>query len=167
MAGGVEDSVLARAALWSVVVALLVLALKVAAWQLTGSVALFSDAAESVVNVLAAVIAFGVLRFARQPADEGHPFGHGKAEYFSAGFEGAMIVAAACLIVSEASGRFWDPEPLGDLGPGVVVSAVAAVLNGGAALWLVRVGREHRSPALEADGMHLWSDVFTTLGALV
>jgi len=151
----------------SIAVAVLVLALKVTAWRLTGSVALFSDAAESVVNVLAAVIAFGVIRFARQPADEGHPFGHGKAEYFSAGFEGAMIVAAACFIFWEASGRLWDPQPLVSLELGAVISIVATALNGAAAMWLVRVGRKHASPALEADGMHLWSDVLTTLGALV
>lgn len=144
--------------------------LKALAWHYTNSVALLADALESVVNVAAAAAALIALRIARQPPDEEHPFGHGKVEYFSAGFEGGLILLAAGGIAWQTGSRFLaTPEEweLAALPLGLSVSAVATVLNMALAWWLIRVGRACRSPALEADGRHVASDVVTTLGAWV
>ncbi|MFM2151838.1 MAG: hypothetical protein RL199_273 [Pseudomonadota bacterium] len=148
-------------------VGLAVLALKFIAWWLTGSVALYSDALESVVNVVAATVAFFALRLAAQPPDAQHPWGHHKAEYFSAGLEGGLIVLAAGLIIHAAYGRLAHPVALEALGPGLAVSFVASAANGWLGLWLKRAGRRIGSPALAADGAHVLADVVTTGGVLV
>lgn len=143
------------------------MALKTLAWWVTGSVGLLSDAMESVVNLVAAVVALVALRVASQPADEHHAFGHGKAEYFSAGVEGALILVAAASIAWAAVERLLDPRGLESVGVGLGVSVVAAALNGVVATVLLRAGRSHRSIALEADGRHLLTDVWTSAGVLV
>jgi cation diffusion facilitator family transporter len=156
-----------RIALGSIAVGLVVLALKAAAYLMTGSVALFSDAAESVVNVAAAVAAFLAVRLAALPPDRNHPYGHHKAEYVSAVVEGALIVVAALAILAEAWDAFRNPRQV-DLAPlGVGANVVASVIN---AIWcavLFRRGRALRSPALVADGRHLLSDVASSAGVLL
>jgi len=147
-----------------VTVGVAILALKWVAWRLTGSVALFADAAESVVNVVAALAAWLALRVASQPPDDEHPFGHDKAEYFAAVFEGLLILGAGAMILVEAWGRLWSPPTLSRLGVGVGVSVVASAANGVLATYLVRVGRTERSPALVADGKHIAVDVATSVG---
>ncbi|MFW0786800.1 cation diffusion facilitator family transporter [Gordonia sp. CPCC 206044] len=158
---------LSRFAVASIVTSLVVIALKVVAWQVSGSVGLLSDAAESVVNVVAAIGAFIALRVAARPADDDHNFGHTKAEYFSAVFEGVMIVGAAALIIVAAVQRLINPRDLESVGLGLVISIVATVLNGAVGMVLVRAGRRHRSMTLEADGKHLLTDVWTTVGVVV
>ena len=151
----------------SVAVGLVVLALKFAAWWLTGSVALFSDALESIINVVAAGIAYVALRVSARPADANHPYGHHKAEYFSAVIEGVLIVLAAIAILREAYFAYMSPRPLDAPVMGLVVNGVASVLN---ALWcwlLIDRGKRWRSPALVADGKHLLADVVTSIGVLV
>lgn len=148
-------------------VALIVFALKLVAWGITGSVGLLSDAMESTVNIVAAVVALIALRTASKPPDARHHFGHGKAEYLSALFEGVMIVVAAALIVFTAVERLLNPVPLEQLGIGLVISTVASVINGVVAFVLIRAGRRHRSIVLEADGKHLLTDVWTSAGVLV
>ncbi|MDM7324800.1 MAG: cation diffusion facilitator family transporter [Thermus sp.] len=155
-----------RAARLSLLVALLVLGLKALAYLLTGSVALLSDALESTVNVAAALLALLAIRFAQRPPDETHPFGHTKAEYFSAVLEGVLVVLAALMIAREALPRLLDPKPLTDLGPGLLVSLLASLINGLLAWHLIRQGRLLRSPALTADGYHVLSDVLTSVGVL-
>jgi cation diffusion facilitator family transporter len=156
----------ARLAAWSIAIALLVLALKTAAWLLTGSVALFSDALESVVNVIAAGVALYAVRLSHKPADAGHPFGHHKAEYLSAVIEGALIIVAALLIFSEAIRALMDPAPLDQPALGLAVNLAAGAVNGAWAWLLIRTGREARSPALVADGRHLYADVVTSVGVI-
>ncbi|MBK8461893.1 MAG: cation transporter [Nigerium sp.] len=138
----------------------------VAAW-LTGSVSLLSDALESVVNLVAALVAFWALSVSGKPADHNHDFGHGKAEYMSSLAEGAMIFVAATAIVWSAIQRFVVPRPIEELGWGLVLSAFASVLNLVVGLILIRAGRKHRSITLEADGHHLLTDVWTTVGVFV
>ncbi|WP_028080559.1 cation diffusion facilitator family transporter [Solimonas soli] len=157
----------ARYALLSIVTAVATMLLKFGAWRISGSVGLLSDAFESLVNLGAAVVAFLTLRLAAQPPDHEHAFGHGKAEYFSSGFEGALIFLAALGIVCAAWPRLLHPQPLEQTGFGLMVAVVAALLNLAVARLLLRVGRERRSPALEADGRHLLSDVWTTAGIVV
>jgi cation diffusion facilitator family transporter len=156
-----------RTAFVSVAVALAVLALKAGAWWLTGSVALFADALESVVNVAAAAAALAAVRFAHRPADANHPYGHAKAEYFSAVLEGALIVAAALLILQEAWGAWQRAHAPTLSSMGLAVAVVATAMNGAWATLLARRGRALRSPALLADARHLWSDVVTSAGVLV
>lgn len=156
-----------RLAFWSIVVALAVLGLKFLAWWLTGSVALLSDALESIVNVAASSIAFYAIGVSQMPADRNHPFGHHKAEYFSAVIEGVLIVVAALLIVREAALYLLEPRMLEAPGTGLAINAFAAIVNAVWAWLLVREGRKARSPALVADGRHLWSDVVTSAGVLV
>ena len=151
---------------WSVVVSVGVLGLKYAAFAITGSVSLYSDALESLVNVTAAVVALIAIRIAAQPPDANHPYGHTKAEYLSAVVEGALILYAAIEIVRAAWERLLDPMPLEAIGLGLLVSVGATGLNAAWAATLVRAGRRHRSPALSADGRHLWTDVVTTVGVL-
>ncbi|QKT08668.1 cation transporter [Gordonia sp. X0973] len=150
----------------SIVTALATIALKVGAWWLTGSVGLLSDAAESVVNLVAAVVALFALRVAARPADDDHNFGHAKAEYFSAGVEGAMIFVAAVVIIYAAVERIIHPRDLESLGLGVGISVLASVLNGVVAVVLLRAGRRYRSITLTADGRHLMTDVVTTAGVV-
>lgn len=156
-----------RTAAGSVLVALGVLALKMGAWQLTGSVALLADALESVVNVAAAVAALLALRLSALPPDANHPYGHTKAEYFSAVLEGALILVAALAILHEvwsAASAARMPEPSV---AGLLVSACATGLNAGWAMLLFRRGRALRSPALLADARHLMADVVTSVGVVV
>ena len=150
----------------SVVVALATIVLKTAAWRATGSVGLLSDALESLVNLAGALFALLMVTVAAQPADEEHPYGHHKAEYFSAGFEGVLIVAAALAIVWEALGRFTRAEPLQSLGLGVALSAAASVLNGVLAVAMKRAAHAQRSEALAADARHLMTDVWTSIGVV-
>jgi cation diffusion facilitator family transporter len=158
---------LRRFAWLSIAAALVTIALKTGAWWITGSVGLLSDAAESVVNLVAAVIALVALTVAARPPDAGHQFGHGKAEYFSAAVEGLMIFVAAALILVAAVQRLIEPQELESLGVGLVISLVATAVNGAVGLLLIRVGREHRSATLTADGKHLMTDVWTSAGVLV
>jgi cation diffusion facilitator family transporter len=158
---------LARYAWLAIVTAVVTIALKSGAYLLTGSVGLLSDAAESGVNLVAAVVALVALKVAARPADDNHHYGHGKAEYFSAGLEGLMIFIAAAVIIVSAVGRFLDPQPLESVGLGLVISAVASVLNGTVGYVLIRAGRAHRSVTLSADGKHLMTDVWTSVGVIV
>ncbi|MCT7374751.1 cation diffusion facilitator family transporter [Chelativorans salis] len=155
-----------RLSFWSIVVGMVIFALKLCAWWLTGSVALFSDAMESIVNVVASGAAWFAIRVAYTPADENHPFGHHKAEYLSAVLEGVLIVVAALLILREAALAFYLPHALEAPGIGLSITAVAAVGNGIWAIVLMRTGRSARSPALVADGRHLWTDVITSAGVI-
>ncbi|MFC0039853.1 cation diffusion facilitator family transporter [Actinomadura rayongensis] len=153
--------------LWlSVAAAVATIALKTVAYLVTGSVGLLSDALESVVNLVAAVVALGALRWASKPADEEHPHGHTKAEYFSAGAEGMMIFVAAVAIAGTAVERLLHPHPIDQVGLGLLVSTAASVLNLAVGLLLVRAGRRHRSITLEADGKHLLTDVWTSVGVV-
>lgn len=156
----------ARLAFWSIVVALAAMGLKFAAWWLTGSVALYSDALESIVNVIAAGAAFWAIRVSHKPADHDHPFGHHKAEYFSAVLEGVLIVLAALLIFAEVWRALKAPLSLDEPWVGLAVNALATVLNLFWAQLLIRVGRSARSPALVADGRHIMTDVVTSVGVI-
>lgn len=156
-----------KAALASVFVGALVLALKFAAYWLTGSIALYSDALESIINVVAAGAAFIALRVSAQPADANHPYGHTKAEYFSAVFEGLLVVLAALSILREAYLGFFNPHPIDAPLLGLAVNAAASAINGVWAWLLLRWGRAWRSPALVADGRHVLTDVFTSGGVLI
>lgn len=157
---------LTRFAWLSIAAACSTIALKTAAFALTGSVGLLSDAMESVVNLVAAVVAMVALTIAARPADEHHPYGHSKAEYFSAGAEGLMIAVAAAAIVWSAVARFVHPRPLSQVGVGLAVSVIAAAVNGAVAFVLLRAGRRHRSITLLADGRHLLTDVWTSAGVV-
>ena len=157
----------ATLALWSIPVALAVLALKFTAWWITGSVALYSDALESIVNVIASFFALWAIRISHLPADENHPFGHHKAEYLSAVVEGALIIVAALLICRESFFALQSPVPLERPWPGMALNAVGGALNAVWAWVLIRVGRQERSPALEADGRHILTDVWTSVGVIV
>ena len=151
----------------SIIVSVVVFGMKMAAWWATGSVGLLSDALESTVNIVAAVVALFALRTAMKPADAMHHFGRGKAEYFSASIEGFMILLAALIIVYTAIDRIISPRELEQIGWGLTISTVAAVINGGSALILLRAGKLHRSPVLIADGKHLMTDVWTSVGVIV
>ena len=151
----------------SIAAALGTIALKGAAAWMTGSVGLLSDAAESVVNLVAAVVALIVLKIAAKPADADHQFGHSKAEYFSAVVEGVMIFVAAAFIIISAIGRLITPQMPEQLGAGLAVSVVASLLNGAAAWVLYRAGRRERSMTLVADAKHLATDVVTSAAVLI
>jgi cation diffusion facilitator family transporter len=153
--------------LLSIAAAVATIALKASAWLLTGSVGFLSDAAESLVNLVAAIIALIAVRVAARPPDDDHAYGHEKAEYFSAGTEGALIILAAVSIAVVAVMRLSDPAPIDHVGAGAAVSAAAGGLNLVVALLLMRVGREQRSIVLEADGRHLMTDVWTSVGVIV
>ena len=152
---------------WSVGVACATIALKSLAWWLTGSVGLLSDAMESIVNLVSAVFALQMVRIANQPADEGHPYGHHKAEYFAAGFEGMLIFVAAAAIIWTAVERLITPQPLEQVGLGLVLSVISAALNGALAWVMLQSARRHRSLALEGDARHLFTDVWTSAGVIV
>ncbi len=151
----------------SIAAALATIALKGVAWLLTGSVGLLSDALESLVNLAGACMALAMLSIAEQPEDEGHRFGHGKAEYFSSGFEGLLILFAAVAIALAAGERLLNPQPLEAVGVGLTVSAIAALINLIVGRVLLLAGRRQRSITLEADGHHLLTDVWTSLGVIV
>lgn len=158
---------LRRWAWLSIVASIVVITLKVAAYAVTGSVGLLSDAAESSINLVAAVFALAALTIAARPADERHHYGHGKIEYFSAGLEGIMIFVASGFIMISAVQRFLNPEPLESIGLGLAISMVATAINLAVGLVLIKIGRQHRSITLEADGRHLMTDVWTTVGVVV
>jgi cation diffusion facilitator family transporter len=151
----------------SVAAALATIGLKTLAWWLTGSVALLSDALESVVNLAAAVLALYMLRLASSPADKDYPYGFSKAEYFSAGIEGALIVLAAAGIIATALPRLAAPQPIETPGLGLALNVAASAINLAVAMVLLRAGRAHRSITLEADGKHLMTDVWTSAGVVV
>jgi cation diffusion facilitator family transporter len=153
-------------ALLSIGAALATITLKLVAWHLTKSVGLLSDAVESVVNILAAVVALWALRYAAAPPDDEHPFGHTKAEYFASGFEGVAILGASIAIAVTAWGRIADPRPIEDPWLGIGVSAVASAINGSVAWVLFRAGRRLDSITLRADAHHLMTDVWTSAGVL-
>ncbi len=158
--------IVARAAGLNVVVGVALLLVKTAAWWQTQSVALLADALESIVNVAAAGAAALAVAVSRRPPDRRHPFGHTKAEYLSAGFEGALVLVASAAIVHESWQHLQQPAPPAALGVGLALAGVAAAANAGLAAYLQRVGRRQRSPALVASGAHLWGDVITTAGVL-
>lgn len=151
----------------SIVVALLTIGLKMAAWWVTGSVGLLSDAMESFVNLAAAMFGLLMVTVAARPADDDHPYGHDKAEYFSSGFEGILIIGAAAAIIWTALPRFWNPQPLEQVGWGLGLSVLSSLLNGLLAWVMLRASRMHRSIALEADAKHLLTDVWTSAGVVV
>mgnify|MGYP005816595589 CR=1 FL=1 len=162
-----EHRLLSRFMLLSLAAAIVTMALKAGAAVITGSVGFLSDALESGVNLVAALVALWALRVAVRPRDADHHFGHGKAEYLSALVEGAMIFVAATAIIWSAVTRLIHPVPLDRPGVGLVLSSVAALVNLGAGLTLQRVGRRHRSITLVADGKHLMTDVWTSAGVIV
>ena len=150
----------------SIAAAVATIGLKTAAWWVTGSIGLLSDAIESFVNLAAALFAFSMVTVAERPPDEDHPFGHGKAEYFSSGFEGLLIVGAAGAIIWAALPRFLHPEPLESLGVGLGLSVLSSAINGALAWKMMSVARATRSIALEADARHLYTDVWTSAGVV-
>ena len=167
VSGHSHASDLTKWAWLSIATALVTMGMKYSAYALTGSVGLLSDAIETLVNLVAAVVALIALRLAERPADAKHPFGHGKAEYMSAGAEGVMIFVAAALIVVTAIERLFNPEPLDTVGIGLAVTGAATVLNLVVGLLIVRAGRHERSITLVADGKHLLTDVWTSVGVIV
>jgi cation diffusion facilitator family transporter len=152
--------------LLSVGAAVATIVLKAAAWRLTGSVGLLSDALESGVNLVAALAAFWALTLAAKPPDRSHQYGHFKAEYFSSGLESGLIVLAAAMIIQAAAGRLQNPQPLEQVGLGLVLSLVATALNGLVAAVLLRAARRFHSITLRADAHHLLTDVWTSIGVV-
>ncbi|MFN3547510.1 MAG: cation diffusion facilitator family transporter [Mesorhizobium sp.] len=156
-----------RLAFASIFVAFGVMALKFTAWWVTGSVALYSDALESIVNVIAAGAAYWAIRVSHKPADADHPHGHHKAEYFSAVTEGVLIVLASLLILREAWDALQAPRLMDEPALGLAINGLAAAANAAWAWLLIRTGRKERSPALEADGHHILTDVVTSVGVII
>jgi cation diffusion facilitator family transporter len=167
MDSATDRSSLTRFAWLSIAAAVVTIGLKLVAYRLTGSVGLLSDAIESLVNLVGGVMALTMLTIAARPADKCHPYGHGKAEYFSSGVEGVLIILAALSIGYAAWGRLMAPRPLEQIGLGLVVSVAASLVNLGVAVVLLRVGRKHRSITLEANAQHLMTDVWTSVGVVV
>ncbi|MGA9762746.1 MAG: cation diffusion facilitator family transporter [Gaiellaceae bacterium] len=167
MTGTSERSFLTRLMWLSIAAALVTITMKTIAWRLTGSVGLLSDAIESLVNLLAAIVGLTMVRWSMLPPDEEHAFGHEKAEYFAAGAEGMFILGAAASIGYVAAGRLLHPAGLESVGPGLAVSVGASLVNLGVATALIRSGRRHRSITLEADGRHLMTDVVTSAGVVI
>jgi cation diffusion facilitator family transporter len=157
---------LTRYAWLSIAAALSTIVLKTTAWWITGSVGLLSDAAESFVNLIGAMMALAMLTIAARPADEDHSYGHGKAEYFSSGLEGGLILIAALSIGATAIPRLLHPQPLEKVSTGLIVSVVASIINLVVALLLLRVGRRQQSITLEANAHHLLTDVWTSVGVI-
>lgn len=155
-----------RLAMWSIMVAFAIMGLKFVAWWMTGSVALYSDALESIVNVIAAAAALWAITLSHKPADSDHQFGHHKAEYVSAVLEGVLIVVAALLIIAEAWRAWHNPQPMTQAWGGLAINGLAAGLNLFWAQLLIRVGSRAKSPALEADGQHIMTDVVTSVGVI-
>lgn len=151
----------------SIATAIVTISLKMTAWQLTGSVGLLSDALESFVNLVAAIVVLIALIVAAREPDDEHTYGHSKAEYFSSGLEGGLIFLAAIGIFYTAIPRLWNPQPLEDIGIGIVLVAIAAAINGLVGLKLHKAAREHRSVTLESDAKHLFTDVWTTAGVIL
>jgi cation diffusion facilitator family transporter len=151
----------------SVAVAIVTIALKTAAWWLTDSVSLLSDAMESLVNLAGATFALWIVTVAARPADDDHPYGHHKAEYFSSGFEGILIFVAAIAIIVASVQRLLNPQPLEQLDIGLGLSLLSSALNGGLAWAMMRKAKAHRSIALEGDARHLYTDVVTSIGVVI
>jgi cation diffusion facilitator family transporter len=164
---GTSDGIVRRLAFWGMPLSLVVMGLKLFAWYVTGSVALLSDGLESTVNVVAAFVAWLAVGYAAKPADHDHPFGHYKAEYISAVLEGVLIGVAAIMIVIEAVPHLLRPQLPDAPVLGLAINAGAGALNAVWAYVLVRAGHSARSPALVADGRHIWSDVVTSAGVIV
>lgn len=158
---------LTRFAWLSIAAALATIALKVTAWRITGSVGLLSDAAESGVNLVGALMALAMLTIAARPADKDHAYGHDKAEYFSSGLEGGLILIAAISIAAAAVQRLIHPQPIQAIGTGLIVSIAASIVNLSVALVLLRAGRRHQSVTLEANSHHLLTDVWTSVGVIL
>ena len=157
-----------RTLMWaSVVVAIMTITLKTLAWWITDSVGLLSDAMESLVNLASAVFGLVMVTVAARPADAEHPYGHHKAEYFSSGFEGILIIVAAIGIIWAASHRIFDPQPIEQVGLGLALSVISSVLNGLLAWVMFGAAKTHRSIALEADAKHLVTDVWTSVGVVI
>ena len=157
-----------RTLMWaSVVVAIMTITLKTLAWWVTDSVGLLSDAMESLVNLASAVFGLVMVTVAARPADAEHPYGHHKAEYFSSGFEGILIIVAAIGIIWTASHRIFDPQPIEQVGLGLALSIISSVLNGLLAWVMFGAAKTHRSIALEADAKHLVTDVWTSVGVVM
>jgi cation diffusion facilitator family transporter len=150
----------------SVLVALVTIVLKTAAWWTTGSVSLLSDALESLVNLAGAMFALAMVTIAALPPDDKHPYGHHKAEYFSSGFEGLLIFVASLAIIVAAADRWLHPQPLEALGLGLMLSVISSALNGALAWAMLRKAHEQRSMALEGDARHLLTDVWTSVGVV-
>ena len=163
----IERRGLVRFAVLSVVAAVVTIGLKMTAYVITGSIGLLSDALESLANLVAAVVALFALSVAARPEDDEHTYGHTKAEYFSSGFEGLLIVTAAIGIVVAAVRRFIEPQPIEEPALGLAVNAAASVVNFAVARVLLRVGKRHESITLEADAHHLMTDVWTSLGVII
>lgn len=157
---------LTRFAWLSIAAAVVTIGLKMGAWQVTGSVGLLSDALESVVNLVAAIIALIVLTIAGREPDEEHAYGHSKAEYFSQGVEGGLIFLAAMGIFYTSVPRLFHPEPLERVGIGLFVAVIASIINGGVAWRLMTASRKYRSITLESDAHHLYTDVWTSVGVV-
>ena len=157
-----------RTLMWaSVVVAIMTITLKTLAWWITDSVGLLSDAMESLVNLASAIFGLVMVTVAARPADEEHPYGHHKAEYFSSGFEGILIIVAAIGIIWAASHRIFEPQPIEQVGLGLALSVGSSVLNGLLAWVMFGAAKTHRSIALEADAKHLVTDVWTSVGVVI
>lgn len=164
----VEEQRLLERFMWlSIAAAAITIALKVTAAWVTGSVGFFSDTVESLINLVAAVVGLWALKLSAKPADANHNFGHAKAEYFSAQVEGAMILVAAIIIIVTAIGRILDPQPVDQLGIGLLFSVISTLVNLAVGLVLVRSGKKYRSSTLTADGKHVLTDVWTTVGVIV
>jgi cation diffusion facilitator family transporter len=155
-----------KLAIGSIFVGTVVLALKYAAYRVTGSIALYSDALESIINVVTAIAALMAVRLSAEPADKNHPYGHHKVEYFSAVLEGVLIIIAALAILREAYWGFFDPKAMDAPAWGLTINGVATVVNAVWASMLIKEGRRRRSPALTADGRHLMTDVMTSAGVI-
>ena len=151
----------------SVVVALITITLKTLAWLITDSVGLLSDAMESLVNLASAVFALAMVTIASRPADDDHPYGHHKAEYFASGFEGILIIVAAMAIIWAGVSRLFEPQPIQEVGWGLALSVLSSMLNGGLAWVMFGVAKTHRSIAVEADAKHLMTDVWTSVGVVI
>lgn len=157
---------LTRFAWLSIAAALITIGLKIAAYLITGSVGLLSDAAESIVNLVGAAVALTMLTIAERPPDDEHAYGHGKAEYFSSGVEGAAIFVAAIAIGWSAADRLLNPRPISEAGLGLIVAVVASAINFGVARVLMRAGKQYESITLQADAQHLMTDVWTSAGVI-
>src|SRR5919109_5001522 len=156
-----------RAGMLSLAVGIGLLCVKFFAYQLTGSTAVLSDALESIVNVVAALFALGSLLFAGRPADRNHPYGHGKIEYFAAAFEGGLIAFAALMIIYEAGRGFFEPPELRQLDIGLAITFGAGIVNAALGWFLIKTGKATQSLTLVADGKHVLSDFWTSLGVII
>ncbi|MDY5155011.1 cation diffusion facilitator family transporter [Actinotignum urinale] len=162
-----QAQLLIRCAWLSIATAIFTIAFKASGYYLTASVSLLSDATESLVNLVAAVVALLALKTASKPADKNFTYGRGKAEYFSAAIEGALIFTAAAFILFSAVSRILHPQPLEELGLGLIIVLIATTINATVGIFLIHMGKTHRSPTLRADGAHLLTDVVTSIGVII